>query len=370
MFHSNNNDYYYLSEASGSSNIYKTSLNNTGSPTALTKFSKHPVRFLTASDNNTICFNYDGEIYTMKEGETPKKLDVSIQIDGRSNQEKILPVNAGITEMSVSPNGKEVVFVVRGEVFVSSVEGGVTKRITNTPTQERTAMFSPDGRTIIYAAERNNNWNIYTATITRKEEPYFYASTVLKEEALIAGDKEEFQPLYSPDGKEVAYLENRSTVRIYNLADKKSRTIVPADKNYSYADGDLGFDWSPDGKWIVTSYMTGLGFIRDVGIVQSDGKGQLINLTQSGYSDVRPSFSKDGKMVYWYSDRDGYRAQNTQSASGDIYAVFLTQEALERFQLSKEDFALLKEKEEKEKKKDTTKSDKAATRVENRMGKY
>ena len=363
VFHSNNNDYYYLSETNGSYNVHKSSLTNAASTSALTKFSKHPVRFLTSSDDNTLCFNYDGEIYTMKEGESPKKVNVSIMIDGRSNQEKILPVNAGITEMSVSPNGKEVVFVVRGEVFVSSVEGGVTKRITNTPTQERTAMFSPDGKTIIYAAERNNNWNIYTATISRKEEPYFYASTILKEEPLVATDKEEFQPLYSPDGKEVAYLENRTTIRIYNLADKKSRTIVPADKNYSYADGDLGFDWSPDGKWLVTSYMTGLGFIRDVGIVQTDGKNQLINLTQSGYSDVRPQFSKDGKMIYWYSDKDGNRAQNTQSTTGDIYAIFLTQDAFDRYQLSKEDYALLKEKDEKEKKKDSTKTENSSTNM-------
>ncbi|HEX5655186.1 MAG TPA: S41 family peptidase [Chitinophagaceae bacterium] len=358
VFSSNNNDFYYLSEASGSFNIYKSSLNNPASTTPLTKMTKHPVRFLTTADNNTICFNYDGEIYTMKEGEKPEKLAVTIQLDGRSNQEKILPVNAGITEMSVSPNGKEVVFVVRGEVFVSSVEGGITKRITNTPTQERTASFSPDGRSIIYAAERNNNWNIYTSSITRKEEPYFYASTVLKETPIVATDKEEFQPLYSPDGKEVAYLEERTTLKVFNLADKQDRTIVTADKNYSYADGDLAFDWSPDNKWLVTSYMTGLGFVRDVGIIQSDGKGKLINLTQSGYADVRPNFSKDGKMIYWYSDRDGFRGQNTQPASGDIYGVFLTQEALDRYQLSKEDFALLKEQEEKDKKKDSSKADK------------
>src|SRR4030095_1021703 len=129
---------------------------------------------------------------------------------------------------------------------------------------------------------RNNNWNVYTVSITRKEEPYFYASTVLKEEPLIATDKEEFQPVFSPDGKEIAYLEERVIVKVINLATKQTRMIVAADKNYSYADGDQSFSWSPDGKWIVTSFITGLGLVRDMGIISSDGKGKLINLTASG----------------------------------------------------------------------------------------
>ncbi|MFZ9388579.1 MAG: S41 family peptidase [Chitinophagaceae bacterium] len=363
VFSSNDNDYYYLSETPGSFNVYKSSLSNPGTSTALTKFTRNPVRYLTASNDNTLCFTYDGELYTMKEGGSPARLNISIRLDGRNNEDKIVPVNGDITEMAVSPNGKEVVFVVRGEIFVSSVEGGVTKRITNTASQERTPMFSPDGRTIIYAGERNNSWNIYTSSIARKEEPYFYASTLLKEEALMATDKEEFQPLYSPDGKEVAYLENRTTIRVYNIADKKSRTIIPADKNYSYADGDLSFEWSPDSKWIVTSFMTGLGFVRDAGIVSADGKGTLFNLTQSGFRETSPRFSRDGSMIYWLGDRDGFRGLNANPTTVDIYGMFLTQDGWDRFRLSKEDFELLKEQEDKEKKKDTAKSDKGVADI-------
>lgn len=355
VFHPNNKDFYYLSEESGTYNVYKAAWNPSFKGTVVTKLAKHPVRFLTVSRDNTLCFSYNGEIYTMKEGAEQKKLQVAIRVDGRANLEKIVPVSGGITQLQLSPNGKEVVYSVRGEIFVSSIEGGVTKRITSTPTQERSASFSPDGRSIVYAAERNNNWNIYTTSITRKEEPYFYASTVLKEVPLIATDKEEFQPVYSPDGKELAYLEERVIVKAINLSTKETRMIIPADKNYSYADGDQSFSWSPDGKWIITGFITGLGLARDIGIIPSDGKGKLINLTASGYSDVRPLFSNDAKMVYWYSDRDGYRGQNTFSASGDVYGLFLTQEAYDRYLLSKEDFALLKEQEEKSKKQDTTK---------------
>src|SRR5918993_3371767 len=137
---------------------------------ALTTFKKHPVRNLTRSSDNTLCFTYDGEIYTLKEGSSPKKLEVRINTDGRNNAEKILPINTGVTQTALSPNGKEIAFIVRGELFVTSVEGGLTKRITNTPTQERNVNFTPDGRTIYYSTERGKSWDICKASIQRKEE--------------------------------------------------------------------------------------------------------------------------------------------------------------------------------------------------------
>ena len=92
-------------------------------------------------------------------------MPVRIAEDGRYVLEKVLPVNGGLTEMKLSPNGKEIAFVFRGEIFVTSVTGGITKRITNTPWQERSVSFSPDGRSLVYAAEKNSNWNIYKVSI-------------------------------------------------------------------------------------------------------------------------------------------------------------------------------------------------------------
>jgi Tol biopolymer transport system component len=180
------NTFYYLSEkGGGSQNIYKTTAGGQAASTQLSSFKQHPVRFLSRADNGTLCFSYDGELYTMKEGAAPQKLSVSINTDTRGNDEKILPINSGVTQTALSPNGKEIAFVVRGEVFVSSVEGGITKRITNTPQQERSVEFGADGRTLYYASERGNSWDIYKASIERSEEPYFYASTVLKEQPVI-----------------------------------------------------------------------------------------------------------------------------------------------------------------------------------------
>ncbi len=353
---SDDNTFYYLSEKDGSQNIYKAVVGGQATVSQLSKFKEHPVRFLSRANDGTLCFTYDGEIYTMKEGGTEQKLKITINTDTRGNDEKILPVNANVTQTALSPNGKEIAFVVRGEVFVTSVEGGYTKRITNTPQQERSVQFSPDGRSLYYATERGNSWDIYKASIDRKEEPYFYASTVIKEEPVIATDADEFQPVISPDGKEIAYLEERNILKAYNLATKKSRTIVPKGVNFSYADGDLNYTWSPDGKWLAFNSAEGRWPSAEVAMMKADGSGERINLTQSGFFDGSPKWAFGGKALLWATDRDGKKPLANQGAREvDVYAMFFDQEAYDKFKLNKDEFALLKEKEEKDK--DASKKD-------------
>lgn len=351
VFDSNDNDFYFLSEQSGSFNVYKSSLADPAKSVAVTKFTKNPVRFLTRAKTGTMAFGYDGELYTMKPGSEPQKVNIRIGADGRDAIEKIVPVNGGMTDAKLSPNGKEFAFVFRGEVFVSSIDGKMVKRITNTPYQERTVSFSPDGRSLVYAAEKDNNWNIYTTSLTRASEPYFCVSTVLKDEAVVATPAEEFQPAFSPDGKEIAYLENRQTLKVYNIASKQSRTVLPADKNYSYSDGDQYYTWSPDSKWFLVQFAPPQRmFTPEVGLVAADGNSPVRNLTESGYDDFQPKWVMDGKMMIWGSDREGARNQAGDPQQGDVYGMYFTKAFYDRAKLSKEEFALLKEQEDKEKK--------------------
>jgi Tol biopolymer transport system component/C-terminal processing protease CtpA/Prc len=349
LFDADGNTFYYLSEQSGSFNVCKSSLSAPGMSTPLTRLAKHPVRFLSRSNGNLFCFSYDGEIWTLQAGGEPRKVPVRVSADGRNSLEKIVPVNEGFREATLSPNGKEFAYVFRGEIFVTSMDGGITKRITNTPWQERSVKFSPDGRTLVYAAERENNWNVYTSAIARKEEPYFYVSTLLKEEPVVATAAEEFQPAFSPDGKSVAYLENRATLKVISLASKETRTIMPASWNYSYADGDQTYEWAPDGKWFLVQFgYPERIFAPQVGLVSSDGKGEIRDLTLSGYDNFGPKWSPDGKLMIWGSNREGTRQQGGYLTSADVFAMFFTRAAFDRFKLTKEEFALVKEQEEKQ----------------------
>ena len=343
VFGNDDQSVFYLSEKKGNQNIFKLSLNG-GAEKQLTSLKDNPVRHLSVSKANTLCFTYDGEIYTLKENENPKKVNIQIANESRQSVEKNITINGNVGEFTLSPNGKEIAFVSRGEVFVTSVEGTQTKRITNTPQQERMVKWSPDGKTLIYAAERNDNWDIYTCNIIRKEELYFYASTTLKEEALISSKEEEFLPKYSPDGKEVAFLENRNSLKVLNLATKKARTLLPLGRNFSYSDGDIDFSWSPDSKYIITSdNFFGFG-APHAAVIKADGTGEIMHPINSGFGEGNPMWAMDGKLITWENNKDGRRSLAYQgSKEVDIYGAFLDAAAYDEFKLSKDEYTLAKE---------------------------
>ncbi len=350
ILEANDNDYYYLSEEKGSFNVFKTSLSNPSKKTQISFLEKHPVRSLSASTTGLLCFTYDGELYTLKDGESPKKVSIEILSDQRHNPEKTVRIGGNAQQMALSPSGKEIAFIVRGEVFVSSVKSGLTKRITNTPEQERSVDFSPDGRSLLYAGERNASWNLYQSTLSRKEETYFFNSTVLKEEVILASDKETFQASYSPDGKEVAFLEERTALKVINLKSKAVREIVAMDKNYSYSDGDQHYSWSPDSKWFLLNFLQDNQWISQAGLVSAEGGKEIVNISKSGYGHYGPQWMMGGKMALTVSTRDGMKNHASWGGELDIYGYFLSQEAYDNFKLSEEEYELAKEEREKKEK--------------------
>lgn len=347
-----NKVFYTSEEADSTFNVWRLDLES-GSRQAVTNYKKHPVRSLSIAKNGLMAYVHHGSIYTVKDGNRPKSVKIEIATDGHGRDVETINVSSRIRDFSVSPKGKEVAFVARGEVFVTSSEFRTTKRITDTPAQERSVDFAPDGKSIVYAAERDGKWKIVQSKIASEDEKYFFASTKIDETVLHEGDNEAFQPMFSPDGKKVAFIANRDAVKVIDIESGEVKTALGAEHNYSYADGDISFDWSPDSKWLTVDFAPrNRLFITNIAVVPADGSEAPRDISLSGYQDGGPSWHSGGNAVLWYSARYGQRDHGSWGREFDVMAAFLNQDAFDKFSMSKEEYELMKELEkDKEKKK-------------------
>ncbi|MFK7821011.1 MAG: S41 family peptidase [Planctomycetaceae bacterium] len=334
---------YYLSEdGTNSFNVWQMDRQG-GNKKQVSKFKTHPVRSLSVSSDGLLTYCWHGSIYTQKSDGEPKRVEVSFHTDTQTN-DYITKQLTSVSEFAISPNGKEVAIVSRGEIFVTSRDFKTTTRITNTPQQERSVSFHKDGRTLLYAGERDGKWKLYETTIADEREKYFFAATKLDEKEIYAAETESFQPVYSPDGNKIAFLSGRDEIQILNRKTGDTNVALGKQHNYSYSDGDITFAWSADSKWLISDYAPrGRLFVPNIGVFPADGSAQPVDISHSGYTDERPIWSRGGNVVLWNSARYGQRDHGSWGREYDVMATFLNQDAFDKFSLSKEEYELAKE---------------------------
>lgn len=350
--------FYYVSEKDGTLNVFEANISNK-SEKQLTKFTKHPVRSLSSSDNGLLAFSWDGEIYTLQPGSEPQKLNISITADEYDSDLVKRYVNFGASDIAVSPEGNEVAFIIRGDVYVTTTDYKTTKRITDTPAQERTVSFSPDGRTLVFDSDVDGIWQLFTAKIKNDKEKEFAYATDLVIEPLYKCETSAMQPQFSPDGKKVAFLEDRTALKVIDLATKNVTTALDGKYNYSYSDGDVPFAWSPDSNWLLISYIGDGGWNNtDIALVKADGS-EVVDLTESGYADNNPKWALDGKALTYTTGRYGMKAHGSWGNQQDIVIMVLDDEAWDQFNYTEEEAKLAdKAKDESKKESDDSKDSK------------
>ena len=294
----------------------------------------------------------------MAPGAKPKKVNINVTVDDAQPVNDIRVTSAD--EAAVSPDGKQVAFMRRGELFVTSTEHNSTKQVTNTAENESDVAWAPDGRTVYYTSERDGNYNIYKATIAREEDPNFSNATVVKEEPVFPkGKLDRTCPMVSPDGKKLAYILDRNKLMVRDLKTGSEKQLTDGSTNPTRTKG-FAARWSPDSRWLAIDFNDPRHIpYTDIAIINAE-TGKLTRITDSGYFDEGPHWVLDGNAIIFLTERYGMRAHASWGSQYDVMMTFLNKDAYDKFMLSEEDYALQKELEKANKKKD--KSAKAATK--------
>jgi Tol biopolymer transport system component len=195
--------------------------------------------------------------------------------------------------VSLSPDGRRAaVEVLAGDNrdiwLFDTQRAGVPSRFTFDPAVDRSAIWSPDGRTLIFASNRKGAFNLY-----RKNADGGGAEELLYEDA-----EGKSPTSWSPDGELLLYqinLVSRAEMRVLPLA--PSRQEAPRKPHPWLAPGSAGLagKFSPDGKWVV--YASGESGQPEVYLAPFPGPGGKRQVSPAG--GTNPRWRRDGKEIFF-----------------------------------------------------------------------
>lgn len=313
---------YYLSERDGTYNIWRVSANG-GNSTQVTRFKDDGPRNPRLSTNGSaMVFEQGLDLWALSlPSGQPRKIDVKAYGDVRQAQMVHRTMTSGANQFAIAPNGKEVAFIVRGELFATRFPaGGTTKRLTDTVREETGLAWSSDSKTIYFSSNRDGNFDLYSLTSDSEAEARLRRTEAYRLDRLTSGPGHKWDPVLSPDGKSLAYVIDRARLMVMDLETKNSRLVIEG------ASID-NVQWSPDGNWFVYTNDDN-EYNTDVYIVASAG-GKPYNISQHPDSDGSPHWSADGRVITFVSRRSGEQI--------NVYMVYTSKLDHERTRADREE---------------------------------
>lgn len=350
---------YFLSAETEKYNIYKIKIDESGKalskPEQITNFKDYAIRhFDISSDGSTIVFEQKDNIYLLKiSSGSSKKIDVIIPKDYRFDPTEFKTFNKEATEYAVSPNGKLIAFVVRGELFVKEADKEKSNSInlSEHPYRESNAVWLSD-TTIIFTSDReDNNYELFFARSTDKAQPNIFKTLKHEVARLTKTDKDESSPVVSPNGKKIAYTVGNGKLIVADIsADGKLSNEKILQDGWAPING---ISWSPDGKWLAYS-MDDLYFNEEVYIHAADNSSAPVNISMHPRNDNSPFWSVDGSKLGFLSSRSTQNAiTGGLSFSRDVWFVWLKKEDWEKTKQDWDDKEPPKEEAKKDSKKES-----------------
>jgi Tol biopolymer transport system component/C-terminal processing protease CtpA/Prc len=280
---------FFMSDEGGVENLWRLGLEPGARPRAITTFTDGRVLFPSISlEGRAIVFEREFEIWRLDMATgAVAKVPVALRGAPAAAGERRLN-ETSFQALALSPDGRKVALITRGEVFAASTrDGGAAQRVTDTPGPESSPVWSPDSRRLAYVSERGLGSRIVE---------YDFATGT--ERFLTDAAGYDWAPVYAPDGKSLAYVRGRDELRVISLGGgdpPRAGTLV--------FKGALGRrqgsrpTWSPDSKWLAFAVTDRRAF-RNIWVAPAGGgEARPISFLANGTTSDTIAWSPDGRFI-------------------------------------------------------------------------
>jgi len=300
----------------------------------LTAFTDYDIKFPSIGPN-AIVFENGGYIYRFDlASEKAEKVPVVIADDAVAARSRLAKVGDQVTNFEISPDGKRALFGAHGEIFTVPAQFGNVRNITGTPgIHERAPKWSPDGKWIAYISDRSGEDEVYLTAQDGTGEPQQLTKNA---------DTYKYQIFWSPDSKKIMWSDKLQRLLYVDVATKEVVEVVKAERFEI-----PHYTWAPDSRWIAYTKPE-VDVLSKVYLYSVDTK-KTTEVTDGWYQSGYPAFSSDGKYLFFVSDRD-FNPVYSQTewnhaylAMSRVYFVTLAKDTKSPFEPKSDEVAVKKE---------------------------
>lgn len=281
------NEVYFVSDRDRTTNLFSYNL-TTKELKKKTDFTDYDIKF-PGFDEQNIIFEKGGFLFIYNiEKQEYRKINIQIENDFPWSQNRIIDASNSINKVDLSVSGSRLLVTARGEIYNIPVEKGVSYNLTNSSgAHDRNAIWSPDGKQYAWISDLTGEFEIYVSETSQGSKPRQLTNKT---------DNYIFSIEWSPDSKKILWNNKKMELNITDVATGKTTTIIKS-KTWEITD----FDWSPDSRWIAFADNDGEG-LQKIFLYNTENQ-KITPVTDGWYGASEPSFSQDGKFLFFTSSR-------------------------------------------------------------------
>jgi tricorn protease len=320
----------------------------------LTEFTEYDVKWPGLGPDE-IVFENGGRLYLLDlASETTRPVSIQVPADLPKARPRLKDSSKNIESYSISPSGKRAVFGARGEVFTVPAEHGSVRNLTNSSgVAERFPIWSPDGKNIAYFSDRSGEYELCVRQAEGKGE---------ERQITTGGTTFRYDPVWSPNSELMTFRDNTGGLFVSDIASGKTRLVDKWDPMpYDDRPRTESYSWSADSRWL--AYARRMPNHLCAIFLYDTREKKTHAVTGDFYDDITPGFDPEGDYLFFYSSRNLEPVYDDRDVTWiyanttGIYAVTL-REDVESCLAPRSDEEKPEEKEKAEQKDDKKEEDK------------